>query len=80
MLHFMCFIILYLASINAEIFLSQAIELYGAERIGHGYHVLEDEALYATVRSRGIHLENCPWSSYLTGSVPLSTAKHPVVQ
>lgn len=58
----------------------RAIELYHAERIGHGYHVLEDDAVYTTVRARGIHLENCPWSSYLTGSVPLSTPKHPVVQ
>ncbi|GFG34195.1 hypothetical protein Cfor_08172 [Coptotermes formosanus] len=58
----------------------RAIELYHAERIGHGYHVLEDDAVYNTVRVRDIHLENCPWSSYLTGSVPLSTPKHPVVQ
>jgi len=58
----------------------RAIELYHAERIGHGYHVLEDEAVYRTVLDQGIHLENCPWSSYLTGSVPLSTPKHPVVQ
>jgi len=58
----------------------RAIELYHAERIGHGYHVLEDEAVYRTVLDRGIHLESCPWSSYLTGSVPLSTPKHPVVQ
>jgi len=58
----------------------RAIELYHAERIGHGYHVLEDEAVYKTVLDQGIHLENCPWSSYLTGSVPLSTPIHPVVQ
>jgi len=58
----------------------RAIELYSAERIGHGYHVLEDEAVYQTVLDKGIHLENCPWSSYLTGSVPLATPKHPVVQ
>lgn len=58
----------------------RAIELYHADRIGHGYHVLEDEAVYRTVLDKGIHLENCPWSSYLTGSVPLSTPKHPMVQ
>jgi len=58
----------------------RAIELYHAERIGHGYHVLEDQEVYKLVLDQGIHLENCPWSSYLTGSVPLSTPKHPVVQ
>lgn len=58
----------------------RAIEIYKAERIGHGYHVLEDDEVYQTVLQDRIHLENCPWSSYLTGSVPLSTPKHPVVQ
>ncbi|KDR18263.1 adenosine deaminase-like isoform X2 [Zootermopsis nevadensis] len=58
----------------------RAIEIYDAERIGHGYHILEDNAVYQMALQRGIHLENCPWSSYLTGSVPLSTPKHPVVQ
>ncbi|KAJ4427171.1 hypothetical protein ANN_24787, partial [Periplaneta americana] len=58
----------------------RAIEIYKAERIGHGYHVLDNKAVYETVRKQGIHLENCPWSSYLTGSVPLAISKHPVVQ
>ncbi|KAJ9585088.1 hypothetical protein L9F63_020566 [Diploptera punctata] len=58
----------------------RAVELYHAERIGHGYHVLQDKSIYETVKKQNIHLENCPWSSYLTGSIPLSEAKHPIVQ
>ncbi|PSN57375.1 Adenosine deaminase [Blattella germanica] len=58
----------------------RAVELYHAERIGHGYHVVDDKSIYDLVKQRGIHLENCPWSSYLTGSIPLSIKKHPIVQ
>ena len=38
-------------------FVSQAIEELGAERIGHGYHVLEDEAVYQLAREKKIHFE-----------------------
>ena len=55
-----------------------------AERIGHGYHVLEDAEIYdQCVRDGGIHFECCPTSSILTGSVPVSQAailKHPILK
>ena len=35
----------------------QAIEVFGAERIGHGYRVLEDETVYQLARERNIHFE-----------------------
>ena len=35
----------------------QAIEVLGAERIGHGYRVLEDEEVYRLARERGVHFE-----------------------
>ncbi len=41
----------------------EAIDLLGAERIGHGFRILEDEALVDEVRDRGIALEVCPTSN-----------------
>ena len=35
----------------------QAIEVLGAERIGHGYHVVEDEEIYRFARERKVHFE-----------------------
>ncbi|XP_052761783.1 adenosine deaminase-like [Mya arenaria] len=58
----------------------QAIDEMNAERIGHGYRVLENEDLYAEIRRRGIHLETCPISSICTGAVPEDVHKHPVVR
>lgn len=61
-----------------------AIDKLYAERIGHGYRVLEDRRLYDRCRSLGIHFETCPYSSLLTGAVKLSILKesnqrHPIV-
>ena len=41
---------------------------YHARRIGHGYHLLDDPALYSRLCGEGIHLECCPTSSLLTKS------------
>ncbi|XP_067005028.1 adenosine deaminase isoform X2 [Anabrus simplex] len=57
----------------------RAVENYHAERIGHGYHVLESREIYSSILEKQIHLETCPYSSLLTGAVPLSTVKHPIV-
>lgn len=35
----------------------QALDILHAERIGHGYHTLEDEKLYRRVITDGVHLE-----------------------
>lgn len=59
---------------------SRAVELYGAERIGHGYHVVEDPKIYADTLNKRIHFECCPWSSFLTGAVPMGVTKHPIVR
>ena len=45
----------------------QAIDKYGATRIGHGYRVINDEALMAECVKRKIHFEVCPTSSDETG-------------
>ena len=54
-----------------------AIELLGAERIGHGIHVIHDEEVMDLLRDRNIVLEICPTSNWLTNAVP-STAEHPI--
>ncbi|XP_050720086.1 adenosine deaminase-like isoform X1 [Eriocheir sinensis] len=60
-----------------------AVELFGAERVGHGYHVLEDEEVYKMCLQENIHFEVCPHSSYLTGaiqSLSCSSKRHPVLR
>ena len=36
---------------------SQAIEVLGAERIGHGYLVVDDEEVYRMAKQAGVHFE-----------------------
>lgn len=56
-----------------------AIDQMSAERIGHGYHVLECEATYRRVLRGRTHFECCPISSYRTGSCSIKEV-HPLVQ
>ena len=46
-----------------------AIEILGAERIGHGVRALEDPAVVELLAATGIALEICPTSNRLTGAV-----------
>uniref|UniRef100_A0AC34QAY4 Adenosine deaminase n=1 Tax=Panagrolaimus sp. JU765 TaxID=591449 RepID=A0AC34QAY4_9BILA len=57
----------------------RAIEVMKAERIGHGYRLTTNEEAYQkyAVQKR-IHLEACPLSSVITGSVPLDWKNHPI--
>lgn len=55
----------------------QAIELLGAERIGHGVRVMRDPIVVALARERGATFEVCVTSNYQTGSVP-SLTEHPI--
>ncbi len=47
----------------------EAIELLGAERIGHGVRVLEDDSAVAVARERGTDFEVCLTSNYQSGVV-----------
>uniref|UniRef100_A0A7E4ZR77 Adenosine deaminase n=1 Tax=Panagrellus redivivus TaxID=6233 RepID=A0A7E4ZR77_PANRE len=52
-----------------------------AERIGHGYRLTNDEAAYQkyAVEQR-VHFEACPYSSLMTGAVPLNWQEHPLIR
>jgi len=47
----------------------EAIEMLGAERIGHGIGVMRDERTMDFVAARGIALEVCPTSNLRTGAL-----------
>jgi adenosine deaminase len=57
-----------------------AVEELGATRIGHGIAVTEDPEVLALVRDRGVVLETCPTSNWLTGAVTGSPANHPLMK
>jgi adenosine deaminase len=46
-----------------------AIEVLGAERIGHGLQIYRDEKVMEKVRDQGVVLELCPTSNILTNAV-----------
>lgn len=56
--------------------MSEAVDGMKAERVAHGYKVLEDEGLYKRLRDLDIHFEVSLTSSYYTGACPDLTA-HP---
>ncbi|XP_036680778.1 adenosine deaminase isoform X5 [Balaenoptera musculus] len=57
----------------------EAVDTLKTERLGHGYHTLEDPVLYNRLRQENMHFEVCPWSSYLTGAWKPGT-EHAVVR
>ena len=57
----------------------EAIERLGAERIGHGVRILEDENIMALARERGTAFEVCVTSNYQSGVVN-SLDTHPLMR
>ncbi len=54
-----------------------AVEVLGAERIGHGIQVATSDKAIQYILDKKIHLEICPTSNYITQSVP-SIQEHPI--
>jgi len=57
---------------------TEAVNDMFAERIGHGYHILDEDEVYDDMKQRNMHFELCPLSSKLTGSVVAEWEKHPI--
>jgi len=55
----------------------EAIEILGAQRIGHGISAVRDPRLMGFLREKRICLEMCPTSNWLTQAVP-SFEAHPL--
>jgi len=53
----------------------EAVDLLGAERIGHGIAVMHDAALAKSLALRRVVLENCPSSNLATGALAKQTGK-----
>eukprot|EP00438_Fugacium_kawagutii_P034898 Skav224144 [mRNA] locus=scaffold462:297070:303258:- [translate_table: standard] len=65
---------------------TQAMDIYGATRIGHGYRSLGTEA-YSSAKAKDVHFELCPTSSVSTEAIELpkkdgtlSWATHPITR
>ena len=56
-----------------------AVEVLGAQRIGHGVRAIEDPQVVALLRERAVPLEICPTSNALTGAVERDV-EHPLAE
>ena len=59
--------------------IADAIELLGAQRIGHGLTLLSDWEVLDLVLERGVTIEACPTSNVHTGCID-STLEHPIAR
>lgn len=57
----------------------EAVDVLKAERIGHGYHTLDDQTLYKRLLQQNMHFETCPVSSRLTGACDPDFTKHSLI-
>jgi aminodeoxyfutalosine deaminase len=68
-------IVCHAGEIGGPEYVKEAIELLGAERIGHGIAVMNDPALAESLAMRRIVLENCPTSNLCTGALAKQLGK-----
>lgn len=64
---------------HAAQWVKDSVEILGAERIGHGIQIIHDPQILNFMRDRGIPLEVCPISNYLTQSFK-TYEEHPIRQ
>jgi adenosine deaminase len=57
----------------------EAMELFNADRIGHGVRVVEDASTVALARERGVPFEVCVTSNFQTGVAP-NRQHHPLMK
>src|SRR5258706_12440652 len=57
--------------------ITTGLDAVGCERIDHGYHILEDDAVVARCRDEGIHFTCCPTSTAVVYGWPDLTT-HPI--
>jgi len=62
---------------KAASWVMDAVEVLGAQRIGHGVQIIQDENVMKIIRDRKIPLELCPTSNMLTNAVP-NLKDHPL--
>ncbi|MGE4133514.1 MAG: adenosine deaminase [Bdellovibrionales bacterium] len=62
---------------KAATWVLDALDVLGADRIGHGVQIYRDEKIMETVRQRDVPLELCPTSNLLTNAVP-QLREHPL--
>jgi adenosine deaminase len=55
----------------------EAVEMYGVSRLGHGLSAAWDQEVTALIANRGVTLEMCPWSNWLTQGVR-EVEDHPI--
>jgi aminodeoxyfutalosine deaminase len=70
-LHIVC----HAGEIGSPEYVREAVEILGAERVGHGIAVMNDPALAASLATRRIVLENCPTSNLCTGALSKQLGK-----
>lgn len=56
-----------------------AINILGADRIGHGLQCVKDEKVMSYIKEKNIHLELCPISNWITNAIP-GKSDHPFKQ
>jgi adenosine deaminase len=58
--------------------ITTCLDVLGVERIDHGYHILEDEAVVARCRDEGIYFTVCPTATAVCYFDPDDFASHPI--